>query len=164
MPALLVSVRFHDGRYHGMGDWPPSPARLFQALVAGAARGQTLPDEVVTALTWLERLAAPFITAPSAVAGRSFRNFVPNNDLDAVGGDPVRTGSPPTASRSLFGTKFLKERPATADGAVMNGAANLSSHVNAVTTSSGSVCPRAAPATRAWNSRAGDGGQSPMPW
>jgi CRISPR-associated protein Csb2 len=105
MPALLVSVRFHDGRYHGMGDWPPSPARLFQALVAGAARGQTLPDEVVTALTWLERLAAPFITAPSAVAGRSFRNFVPNNDLDAVGGDPVRTAeirTPKTIRPYLF--------------------------------------------------------------
>jgi hypothetical protein len=31
--ALLVTVRFHDGRYHGSGDWPPSPARLFQAAV-----------------------------------------------------------------------------------------------------------------------------------
>jgi CRISPR-associated protein Csb2 len=90
MPALLLSIRFHDGRYHGMGDWPPSPARLFQALVAGAARGENLTDEVVGALTWLETLAAPSIAAPSAHPGRPFKNFVPNNDLDAVGGDPAR--------------------------------------------------------------------------
>jgi CRISPR-associated protein Csb1 len=38
MPGvLLIAVHFHDGRYHGAGDWPPAPARLFQALVAGAA-------------------------------------------------------------------------------------------------------------------------------
>ena len=40
--ALLLFVRFHEGRYHGEPEWPPSPARLFQALVAGAARGRTL--------------------------------------------------------------------------------------------------------------------------
>jgi CRISPR-associated protein Csb2 len=97
MPALLLSVHFHDGRYHGMGDWPPSPARLFQALVAGAARGETLPDEVVKALKWLESLTAPFVAAPSAYAGRPFKNFVPNNDLDAVGGDPARTAEIRTA-------------------------------------------------------------------
>ena len=31
--ALLIEVRIHDGRYHGLGDnrspeWPPSPMRL----------------------------------------------------------------------------------------------------------------------------------------
>ena len=34
--ALLVAIRFHEGRYHGAGGWPPAPARLFQALMAGA--------------------------------------------------------------------------------------------------------------------------------
>ncbi|WP_409194161.1 type I-U CRISPR-associated protein Csb2, partial [Accumulibacter sp.] len=37
--ALLIAVRFHDGRFHGRPEWPPSPARLFQALVAAAATG-----------------------------------------------------------------------------------------------------------------------------
>ena len=90
--ALLLSLRFHDGRYHGAGDWPPAPARLFQALVAGAARGTMLRGEDTSALEWLEMLKAPTIAAPTVRTGRSFTNYVPNNDLDAVGGDPRRAG------------------------------------------------------------------------
>ncbi|HVU22075.1 MAG TPA: type I-U CRISPR-associated protein Csb2 [Rhizomicrobium sp.] len=92
MPALLISVRFHDGRYHGSGEWPPSPARLFQALVAGAARGENLSESAVAAFKWLENLDAAAIAVPPAYAGQPFKNFVPNNDLDAVGGDPARIG------------------------------------------------------------------------
>lgn len=95
--ALLVAVRFHDGRYHGQGDrfheadgWPPSPARLFQALVAAAARGAYLRDDDRQALCWLEQLDPPRIAAPPALRGESVKLFVPNNDLDAVGGDPER--------------------------------------------------------------------------
>jgi CRISPR-associated protein Csb2 len=90
--GLLLSVRFHDGRYHGVGDWPPSPARLFQALVAGAACGHDLADHDKAALAWLESLPAPIIAAPIVRLARGFTNFVPNNDLDAVGGDPLRVG------------------------------------------------------------------------
>ena len=90
MPALLISVRFHDGRYHGSGEWPPSPARLFQALVAGAARGENLSAGEAEAFAWLESLDAPAIVAPSAYDGQGFKTYVPNNDLDAVGGDPAR--------------------------------------------------------------------------
>ncbi len=90
--TLLISVRFHDGCYHGSGEWPPSPARLFQALVAGAARGESLRERAAEAFQWLESLAPPVIAAPSAHAGRGFKNFVPNNDLDAVGGNPARIG------------------------------------------------------------------------
>ncbi|HLK79940.1 MAG TPA: type I-U CRISPR-associated protein Csb2 [Xanthobacteraceae bacterium] len=97
MSTLLLRVRFHDGRYHGSGVWPPSPARLFQALIAGAACGEKLSDQVVKALNWLEGLDAPIIAAPSAYPGRPFKNFVPNNDLDAVGGDPDRIGEIRTA-------------------------------------------------------------------
>jgi CRISPR-associated protein Csb2 len=90
--ALLISVRCHDGRYHGTGDWPPSPARLFQALVAGAARGAALADEDRAALGWLETLKPPVIAAPKSLPARGFTTYVPNNDLDAVGGDPRRIG------------------------------------------------------------------------
>jgi CRISPR-associated protein Csb2 len=92
MPRLLVSVQFYEGRYHGSGEWPPSPARLFQALVAGAARGGSLSARMVEALEWLEGLDAPVIAAPPAYDGSGFRTYVPNNDLDAVGGDPARIG------------------------------------------------------------------------
>src|SRR5262245_17180386 len=84
MPSLLLSVHFHEGRYHGRPDWPPAPARLFQALVAGTAQGATLAEEDHCALRWLETLEPPVIAAPPMRRGQSFKNFVPNNDRDAV--------------------------------------------------------------------------------
>ena len=89
--ALLISVRFYDGRYHGTGDWPPSPARLFQALVAAAAL-PGLDKAKCEALKWLEQLEPPIIAAPLEREGSSFDLFVPNNDLDAMGGDVRRIG------------------------------------------------------------------------
>ncbi len=95
--SLLIAVRFHDGRYHGDGDgfgddgWPPSPGRVFQALVAGAARGATFLTADQRALEWLEGLDPPRVAAPATRRGRAVKRFVPNNDLDAVGGDPMRT-------------------------------------------------------------------------
>ena len=84
--VLAISVRFHDGRYHGFGDWPPSPARLFQALVASAAY-QGLDNERRQALGWLEILEPPIIAAPPVFKGQTVRLYVPNNDLDDKGGD-----------------------------------------------------------------------------
>lgn len=92
-PALLVSVRFHDGRYHGAEEWPPSPARLFQALVAAAATGESIAEPQRRALLWLETLDAPLLATPRARRGRLLRNYVPNNDLDAKGGDPALVSS-----------------------------------------------------------------------
>ena len=82
--ALLVAVRFHEGRYHGAGGWPPAPARLFQALMAGAARGARVPDTARDALDWLEGLPPPTIAAPRGEPGQGYTGFVPNNDLDAA--------------------------------------------------------------------------------
>ena len=94
--ALLITVRLHEGRYHGTRDgfdgtqgWPPSPGRLFQALVAAAARGASIPPLEEEALRWLERLPPPDLAAPPGHQGESIPQFVPNNDLDAVGGDPT---------------------------------------------------------------------------
>ena len=82
--TLLISVRWHDGRYHGSGHWPPSPARLFQALVAGAAK-DGLSGDAEPGATGSETLGPPVIQAPVAKRGQLFRTFVPNNDLDAKG-------------------------------------------------------------------------------
>jgi len=92
MPRLLISVRFHEGRYHGRPDWPPSPARLFQALIAGTSQGERVAEDDRRAFAWLESLDPPLIAAPTMRAGQGFKNYVPNNDLDAVGGDPKRVG------------------------------------------------------------------------
>lgn len=88
--TLVVHINFHDARYHGVPDWPPSPGRLFQALVAGAATHGGLADEDCAALEWLELLPAPIIAAPVARQTRGFLNYLPNNDLDSKGGDPSR--------------------------------------------------------------------------
>jgi CRISPR-associated protein Csb2 len=94
MHALLVEVRFLTDRYHGTVDWPPSPFRLFQALVAGAYGGRWSSEPRETkdaAFEWLERLDAPHVGAPRKASGRITTYYVPNNDLDALGGDPRRT-------------------------------------------------------------------------
>ncbi len=82
--VLILSIRFHDGRYHGSGGWPPSPARLFQALIAASARGVKINDKDSTALRWLECLNAPVIAAPVVRRGQRVTTFVLNNDLDVI--------------------------------------------------------------------------------
>ena len=84
--VLLISVRLHGGRYHGEGDNPPSPARLFQALVAGAGLSGPLRASERDALNWLERLNPPVIASPRMTGGQYFKNYLPSNDLDAKGG------------------------------------------------------------------------------
>ncbi len=90
MRALVISIRLYEGRYHGAGEWPPAPARLFQALVAGGGLSGPLESLDREALEWLERLDAPTVGAPRNCDGQAVTLYVPNNDLDKVGGDPRR--------------------------------------------------------------------------
>ncbi|MEK6281735.1 MAG: type I-U CRISPR-associated protein Csb2 [Acidobacteriota bacterium] len=86
---FLLSIRFLDDRYHGLTDnakkaeWPPSPFRVFQALVAGNVRGGKLPDSVENALRWLESLAPPDIIAPQTRPGPVLLTYVLNNVSDS---------------------------------------------------------------------------------
>jgi CRISPR-associated protein Csb2 len=89
---FALTIHLYDRRYHGADEWPPAPARVFQALVAGMAQGRHVPESAARALTVLEDLAPPIIAAPSARRGHRLSVFVPNNDLDAVEGDPDRVG------------------------------------------------------------------------
>ncbi len=105
---FLISIRFLDGRYHGLTDngerpeWPPSPFRLFQAIVAGNARGGEIPEPVIEALTWLEGLDAPEIIAPPATVGQERLTYVLNN----VAG---RSKAAKIVRPSLLGTDRLVE-------------------------------------------------------
>ena len=90
--VLLVAIRLYDGRYHGSDDDPPSPGRLFQALIAGAGLSGPLKDNDLEALEWLECLGPPIIASPRLAGGQAFSNYFPNNDLDAKGGDYRRIG------------------------------------------------------------------------
>lgn len=109
--AVLIAVRLHDGRYHGTGDWPPAPARLFQALVAAAAQGNVLAAEDSATLGWLEHLPPPEIAGPNARRSQRLRNYVPNNDLDSVGGDPNRIGEVRTSMKIIQAYIFDAEIP-----------------------------------------------------
>lgn len=85
---LLLSVRFLDSRYHGQtahGDspeWPPSPFRVFQALIAGNAHAESIEQPLASALQWLESLSAPDIIAPQSKAGHMQLVYVLNNRVD----------------------------------------------------------------------------------
>ncbi len=116
MPCLLFTVEFLDGRYHGLEpdgrpEWPPSPARLFQALMASAARGAALAAEDKNALAWLERLDPPCIAAPPRHKGQAFGHFMPNNDLDTKGGDPARVSEIRSATKRFHPQIFDREMP-----------------------------------------------------
>ena len=88
---LCISVAFLVDRYHGVvaeggeREWPPSPLRLYQALLAG---GKTRWNgEMECAFRWLGRQSerhAPVILAPRTQVGQGYKLFVPNNDGDKV--------------------------------------------------------------------------------
>ncbi len=88
---FCLSVRFLDTVYHGQGDagqreWPPSPLRLYQALVAAAARrngGEPAPA-ARSALEWMQTLPPPVVVAPPYRDGNPYRLSVPNNSMDIV--------------------------------------------------------------------------------
>lgn len=89
---LCISVTLLDPLFHGKGDggrpeWPPSPLRLFQALLAGArtgCRNASWSSTKTDAFRWLERQEAPLIVAPEVWEAKTYTLFVPNNDADKV--------------------------------------------------------------------------------
>lgn len=88
---------FHGRRDGGEPEWPPSPLRLFQALVDAAAsrwRIAMFAGFSKPALEWLQQLDPPVVVAPKHHVGVPFRIAVPNNDLDVWAG-PVSKGTNP---------------------------------------------------------------------
>ncbi len=100
---ICIAVTFLNGRYHGE-EWPPSPARLFQALVAGTMTCgyREHAPQIEPALAWLEKLQPPSIRATGAALETEHRLAVPNNDMDAVAREWLR-GKPgdPSAIRTM---------------------------------------------------------------
>lgn len=91
--VLCLSVRFLSPYSHGRGagrepEWPPSPLRLFQTLVAAAAARWNEPTAVrhaVPALGWLAGLPAPTVVACAGTpAEGGYRLYVPDNLGDLV--------------------------------------------------------------------------------
>jgi len=115
---FCLSLHFLDRAFHGIGDggereWPPSPLRVFQALVAAAARRGTgeLGVGVRLALEWMERQPAPVIVAPTSIEGIGYRLSVPNNAMDIVarawsrGNDSNSGDANPATHRTMKGVR-----------------------------------------------------------
>lgn len=86
--SLAIRVQFLAG-YSGR-EWPPSPARLFKALVSSARTGwshsnrKAIDDSlrVLERQGWAEGTKLPEIVAPHALRrGVQQRRFVPNNSI-----------------------------------------------------------------------------------
>ncbi|MBU6409590.1 MAG: type I-U CRISPR-associated protein Cas5/Cas6 [Verrucomicrobia bacterium] len=92
---LSISIRFLDGAFHGRADygepeWPPSPLRIFQAIVAASAARWNERRGVhyaAPALRWFEQLKSPVIVTPplKSITARGYRLYVPDNVGDLVG-------------------------------------------------------------------------------
>ena len=99
---LCISIRFLDGAFHGRADygepeWPPSPLRVFQAIVAASAARWNERRGVrhaAPALRWFEQLKSPIIVTPppKQVVARGYRLYVPDNVGDLVGKSWSRGG------------------------------------------------------------------------
>ena len=89
---LAIEVNFLTGRFVATAhndreacEWPPHPARLFSALVAGwAEAGEDDTEREV--LEWLEAQSAPALAVPEANLRRVVSYFVPVNDTSIVSG------------------------------------------------------------------------------
>ena len=87
---LCISVILMDEMFHGkldgdLSEWPPSPMRLFQALLCGArtgCRNREWSDAKADSFRWLEQRDPPIIVAPDARPVNGYMMFVPNNDSD----------------------------------------------------------------------------------
>ncbi len=95
MPAksLCINIRYLLSLSHGRSDigepeWPPSPLRLHQALVAAAAARWNERERLVSAvdsLRWLETLGPPSVVAGQGVRSTTpYRLYVPDNVGDKV--------------------------------------------------------------------------------
>lgn len=78
---------FHGRADAGTPEWPPSPLRVFQALLNATGmlhRGRPIDSEVRSALCTLETIR-PHIVAPEAQpATVGYRSYVPHNQADLV--------------------------------------------------------------------------------
>jgi CRISPR-associated protein Csb2 len=90
---FCLTVRFLQPYSHGRGsdsepEWPPSPLRVFQALVSATAarwNERMRVEYAAPALRWLERQPEPIIVAAHGVRSDvKYRLYVPDNVADKV--------------------------------------------------------------------------------
>ena len=106
----LLQPAFHGRRLDDEPEWPPSPLRVFQALVAAASwKHVTWHESLTKAFVWLESLdAAPILIAPVPAEGAGYRLSVPSNSLDKVAAAWSRGNYFGTGDASPAGHRTMK--------------------------------------------------------
>jgi CRISPR-associated protein Csb2 len=91
---LALTITLMTGRYEASGagdrdssEWPPHPARVFCALVAGAR-----DEEERAALRWLESQEPPLVTAAPLVSSPTRQAYVVTNAREPKGGSQTHPG------------------------------------------------------------------------
>lgn len=83
--VTLLDSLFHGKADHGEPEWPPSPLRVFQAILHGTRTGcrdSQWTNAKAEAFQWLERCEPPMIVAPQVGRAHEYTLFVANNDSD----------------------------------------------------------------------------------
>ncbi len=110
MATVRITVEWLDGTYHGL-EWPPSPFRLYQAMIAGYAVHRRGDPELEAAMRHLETLPPPVVFAPVAEERWPVRSSVPNNDGDIAFGLFAK-GRDDEARKHMRKARSLRERRA----------------------------------------------------
>jgi CRISPR-associated protein Csb2 len=111
--SLVVDIELISGRYDAAGagdrdaaEWPPHPARVFCALVAGARS-----DGDRDALRWLERQPAPVVQAAPMIQADVRSSYVVTNSVEKKGGSqfhPARTNALKTRHAAVPGSSRVR--------------------------------------------------------
>jgi CRISPR-associated protein Csb2 len=82
----LLHPVFHGRISDEEPEWPPSPLRIFQALVAGSSLAMPRwPEERIRAFEYLEGFEQPpVLIVPETFLGDGYRLSVPNNSFEKV--------------------------------------------------------------------------------
>lgn len=110
-PLARCFAATHDDPAHP--EWPPSPSRVFSALVASAhCRLGGIDGDSVAALQRLEALPPPRIFCPAADVSPSPRRYVPVNDIGSFL-DKKKFSHParPLHAERYFPTAFMMGEP-----------------------------------------------------
>jgi CRISPR-associated protein Csb2 len=124
MNWLCVEVRYLFDKYHGSRgggrrpDYPPSPHRVFQTLIAAASTNGDISAASKEALRWLEKQSAPQIMVPESTLGSRLTTFVPNNDMNVVARAWARGKKPEKEPEELKTNKVLRPQHLGGDATI----------------------------------------------
>ncbi|MDX9990395.1 type I-U CRISPR-associated protein Csb2 [Thiothrix unzii] len=113
MAWLSLYVRYLGTAYHG-AEWPPSPFKVMQAIVAGFNQGRDrsrFDADFEAAIRWFEQQIPVWIDVPEVDEGLGINLYVPNNE-DNLTMKELAAGNPHAVEnrRERYSEKVLRQR------------------------------------------------------